>query len=71
LQPKPGVLDADWSERFEQIVQAADAIGMHAWACLHEDSIPRWFDNDGGFDDEENVHDLVAAMGRARRRAVR
>ena len=54
LQPKPGVLDADWSERFEQIVQAADAIGMHAWACLHEDSIPRWFDNDGGFDDEEN-----------------
>ena len=53
LQPKPGTLDADWAERFEQILQAADAIGVRPWACLHESSIPRWFDNDGGFGDDE------------------
>jgi beta-glucosidase len=53
LQPKPGMLDNDWAERFEQILQAADAIGMRPWACLHEAAVPRWFDNDGGFDDDE------------------
>ncbi len=54
LQPKPGTLDDDWAERFEQILQAAEAIGMRSWACLHEVAVPRWFDNDGGFDDDEN-----------------
>jgi hypothetical protein len=54
LQPKPGMLDEQWVERFEQILHAADAIGMRPWACLQEDAVPRWFDNDGGFDDEEN-----------------
>lgn len=53
LQPKPGALDPDWAEQFEQILQAADAIGLQPWVCLHDGSIPRWFDNDGGFDDDE------------------
>ena len=53
LQPKPGTFDADWAERFEQILLAADAIGVRPWACLHESSIPRWFDNDGGFGNDE------------------
>jgi hypothetical protein len=54
LQPKPGLLDEGWAEHFEQILQAADAIGVRPWACLHEDAVPRWFDDDGGLDDEEN-----------------
>lgn len=54
LQPKPGRFDDDWAEFFEQILVAADAIGLRPWACLHDGSIPRWFDNDGGFDDDEN-----------------
>lgn len=53
LQPKPGGLDADWSELFDQILQATDAIGMRPWACLHDGSIPRWLDNEGGLDDDE------------------
>jgi beta-glucosidase len=53
LQPKPGTLDGDWAERFEQIIQAADAIGMRPWACLHDGAVPRWFDNDGGFGNDE------------------
>jgi hypothetical protein len=54
LQPKPGApLDADWAERFEQILHATDAIGLRTWACLYDGSIPRWFDNDGGFGDDE------------------
>jgi hypothetical protein len=53
LQPKPAVVDAAWAEHFEQIVRAATAIGVRPWACLHDGSVPRWFDNDGGFDDDE------------------
>jgi beta-glucosidase len=53
LQPKPGVIDSDWAERFEQIVRAATEIGVRLWACFHDGSIPKWFDNDGGFDDDE------------------
>ena len=41
LQPKPGQLDDDWAEQFEQILRAADAIGVRTWACLHEASVPR------------------------------
>jgi len=53
LQPKPGSLDPDWSERFEQILAAAAAIGLRTWATLHDGSIPKWFDNEGGFGDGE------------------
>jgi len=53
LQPKPGSLDSDWLERFEQMVSASTAIGMRTWATLHDGSIPKWFDNEGGFDDNE------------------
>ncbi len=51
LQPKPGTLDGDWSERFTQILQAAGAIDLRTWITLHDGSVPRWFDNEGGFDD--------------------
>lgn len=54
LQPKPGAaLDADWLERFEKMLHAAGAVGLRTWACLYDGSIPRWFDNDGGFGDDE------------------
>lgn len=53
LQPKPGALDVDWAERFEQMLDAGAAIGLQMWATLHDASIPRWFDNEGGFDDAE------------------
>jgi beta-glucosidase len=53
LQPKPGRLDDDWAEHFEQILLAARAIGMRPWACLYEAAVPRWFDNDGGFGNDE------------------
>lgn len=55
LQPGPGAVDHEWAERFEQILLACDGIGVRPWGCLHEDSVPRWFDNDGGFDDDEAV----------------
>jgi len=54
LQPKPGVLDDDWAEWFDHLLAAADAIGLRAWATLHDASTPRWFDNDGGFGDDAN-----------------
>ena len=51
LQPQPGDLRADWIERFENILGAADAIGLRAWATLYDGSVPRWFDNEGGLSD--------------------
>lgn len=53
LQPRPTGLDDDWAERYEQMLAAAEAIDLRMWATLHDGSIPRWFDNDGGFDDDE------------------
>jgi hypothetical protein len=53
LQPKPGALHTDWSERFEHILVTADAVGLRAWATLHDGSVPRWFDDEGGFGDTE------------------
>jgi beta-glucosidase len=53
LQPAPDRVDDGWVERFEQIVAAADAIGLRVWATLHDGSVPRWFDNEGGLDDDE------------------
>lgn len=51
LQQKPGDLDADWTERFENMLEAAEAIGLRTWATLYDGSVPRWFDNEGGFGD--------------------
>jgi len=53
LQPKPGTFDADWAERFEQILEATRAIDVRTWVTLHDGSIPRWLDNEGGIDDVE------------------
>jgi hypothetical protein len=53
LQPAPDRLDDDWAERFGQMIIAADAIGLQVWATLHDGSIPRWFDNEGGLGDDE------------------
>jgi hypothetical protein len=48
------MLDADWVGTLR-----AGAPGRRrdrrcvTWACLYEGAIPRWFDNDGGIDDDE------------------
>ncbi len=53
LQPKPGEFSGDWAERYENIVGAADAIGINVWATMYDAGVPKWFDNEGGFDDDE------------------
>ena len=53
LQPRPTGLDDEWAERYEQLLAGAEAIDLRVWATLDDGSIPRWFDNDGGFDDDE------------------
>lgn len=55
LQPKPDTFDPDWADRFEQMIAAAAAIDLDVWATLHDGSIPRWFDNEGGLGDAEAV----------------
>jgi beta-glucosidase len=55
LQPKPDTFDDDWAERFEQMIAAATAIDLRVWATLHDGSIPKWLDNEGGLADDEAV----------------
>lgn len=52
LQPRPGDLDGDWADRFDQMLAAADAIGLTVWATLHDGAEPRWVTNEGGIHDE-------------------
>jgi hypothetical protein len=52
LQPKPGDFDGDWSDRFEQMLAASNAIGLRVWATLHDGAEPRWVTNEGGIHDE-------------------
>jgi hypothetical protein len=53
LQPKPGEFDGAWSDLFEQILAAADAIGLRVWATLHDGAEPRWVSNEGGLGDDD------------------
>jgi beta-glucosidase len=55
LQPKPDTFDDDWAERFEQMIAAATAIDLRVWATLHDGSIPKWLDNEGGLADAEAI----------------
>lgn len=52
LQPKPGDFDGDWSDRFEQMLAASNAIGLRVWATLHDGAEPRWITNEGGIHDD-------------------
>ena len=53
LQPKPGEIDGNWAEWYQNVLTAVDTIGLQAFVTLHETGIPRWFDNDGGLDDAD------------------
>ncbi len=53
LQPRPNTLDGDWAEWFDDVLRAVEAVGMEVWVTLHEDAVPRWFDNEGGFGDAD------------------
>lgn len=55
LQPRPGRLDQDWAERFDELVDAANATGLRIWATLHDGAEPKWVDDDGGLDDDETI----------------
>jgi hypothetical protein len=53
LQAKPGDLDSAWADWYDQVLTAADAIGLRVWATLHDSDEPRWITNEGGIDDPD------------------
>ncbi|WP_395152591.1 family 1 glycosylhydrolase [Ilumatobacter sp.] len=53
LQAKPGDLDSAWTDWYDQVLTAADAIGLRVWATLHDSDEPRWVTNEGGIDDSD------------------
>jgi hypothetical protein len=52
LQPAPGALDGGWTEWYTSLIRHARGIGLATWVTLHERGVPRWFDDEGGFDDD-------------------
>jgi Glycosyl hydrolase family 1 len=53
LQPRHNEFSGDWVEHYENIVTAAHAAGMSVWATMYDGGLPRWFDDEGGLDDDE------------------
>jgi hypothetical protein len=52
LQPTPGALDGEWTEWHTSVIRHARDVGLTVWVTLHERGVPRWFDDEGGFDDD-------------------
>ncbi len=57
LQPRPNELDGEWVEWYGSLLTTAVRLGLEPWLTLYDGSIPRWFDDEGGFGD-------VVAAGR-------
>jgi len=51
LQPRPGEIDDDWREWYQDVLVAARDLGIGVWLGLVEQSLPTWFADDGGFSD--------------------
>jgi beta-glucosidase len=57
LQPRPRELDGGWVEWYGSLLTTARGLGLEPWLTLYDGSIPKWFDDEGGFGD-------VVAAGR-------
>ena len=51
LQPRPTELDGAWVEWYGSVLTASLRLGLEPWLTLYDGSIPRWFDDEGGFGD--------------------
>lgn len=52
LQPRPGEFSGDWVEWYDNVIAASDALGIAVWATMYDAGVPKWFDNEGGLDDD-------------------
>jgi hypothetical protein len=51
LQPRPSEIDGGWVEWYESVITTARRLDLAPWLTLYDGSIPRWFDDEGGFAD--------------------
>jgi beta-glucosidase len=51
--PRAGRPDGDALEHLESVVEAATAAGVALWLGLHDESLPGWFLDEGGFADDK------------------
>ncbi len=54
-QPKPGVLHGAVVEEIRGVTELLHGSGVKVWACLLSPDVPRWFDSEGGFTDEQTA----------------
>lgn len=54
IEPRQGERDRDAIEHYRRVLEAAHAVGVQPWVCLHHFTLPGWFGDDlGGFLDEK------------------
>lgn len=51
LQPRPRELDGEWVEWYSSLLTTARGLGLEPWLTVYDGSIPKWFDDEGGFGD--------------------
>ena len=71
LQPKPGELDGNWAEWFDDVLTAVDADRATGVGHVARDRHPPVVRQRRGNGRCRHVHEMVAALGRARRRPLR
>lgn len=54
-QPRPGGLDGAVFEQLHQAALSARELGLAPWFRLLQPTVPRWFDDDGGFADDDTA----------------
>ena len=57
IEPERGVHDADAIAHYRRVLSAARDAGVMPWVCLHHFTLPRWFNEAGGFLVESNRTD--------------
>lgn len=55
LEPRPGRVDGEATERYLQVLQACRSAGLATWITLQHTTLPGWFaDDERGFRDERS-----------------
>jgi len=60
IEPEPGRRDDAAVEHYREMLRAAREEGVEPWVCLHHFTLPRWFQQSGGFLVRENRTDTWA-----------
>lgn len=59
IEPQEGIFNAEAMDHYREMVVALKEAGIKPMVTLHHFSHPKWFEEKGGFEREENIEDFV------------